>query len=106
MFSTSYKLENGSFVLSPDPDLLQDLSQGSIGPKKLADLVVEQRKAVDHALMCECVSSCWLVDTPPNAAYKLSVQDAASVYRSDTINSYSPNYLIWNAIKPRPWEII
>lgn len=61
IFSTSYLLENGSSGLSPDPDLLQDLSQGFIGPIKLTALVLEQRKAVDHALMCECVCH---VDTP------------------------------------------
>lgn len=90
IFSSSYHLENGSFVLSPDPDLLQDLSQGSIGPKKLTALVAEQRKAIDHALMCECVSTCCHVDTPANAVYQLSLQRAASVYRSDTIKLILP----------------
>ncbi|XP_029703253.1 putative methyltransferase NSUN7 [Takifugu rubripes] len=40
-----------------DLHLLQDLSQGSISPKKLATLVVEQRKAVDHALKFPKVSA-------------------------------------------------
>lgn len=56
-----------SFGPSPDPDLLLDLSQGSVGPQKLTALVVEQRKAVDHALMCEFVSSCCDVDAPAKA---------------------------------------
>ncbi|XP_014194044.1 putative methyltransferase NSUN7 isoform X1 [Haplochromis burtoni] len=36
-----------------DTDLLQDLSQGSIAQSKLESLVAQQRKDIDHALMCE-----------------------------------------------------
>ena len=39
-----------------DTDLLQDLSQGAIAQTKLDALVAQQKKSLDHALKCECVT--------------------------------------------------
>ncbi|XP_008291378.1 putative methyltransferase NSUN7 [Stegastes partitus] len=50
------------FILQENGDmnLLQDLSQGSIAQSKLESLVAQQRKDIDHALKCECTTTCSL----------------------------------------------
>lgn len=90
-------LKCSSFFLGAD--LLQDLSRGSIAHSKLAALVAQQRKAIDHALKCECQTTCSHTDTYP---HELVLRPVASLHLSDTVKLIRPNCLIWYAIRPKP----
>lgn len=53
---------NVCFAFS-DTNLLQDLSQASVSQGKLEAFAAHQRKDIDHALKCECQTTCSHIDT-------------------------------------------
>lgn len=99
-----------SFFVFPDSDLLRDLAHASIAQSKLESLVAQQRKDIDHALKCECKTTCTHVDmhaqTHTHAPYNLSVKCEASHF-TDRVKLTFPNYLISYAIRQEccgvPW---
>lgn len=57
------------FSVFSGTDLLQDLSKGSMAHGKLAALAAQQRKDIDHALKCECQTTCSHTDNPHTSTH-------------------------------------
>lgn len=79
------KLCYSETLIFSDTDLLQDLSKDSVPQSKLKALVAQQRKDIDHALKCECWTTC---------------SDVAAHRHTHTHTRMPSDWSLWC-----PWEI-